>query len=67
MFKVLSGVCEDRADAVLLMVESKNLRGVGLRYTVSVSDPNAKNEDPNPTFDDAANTLKIRSKIVNVS
>ena len=32
LFKVLSGVCEDRADAVLLLVESKNLRGLGLRY-----------------------------------
>ncbi|XP_023346885.1 uncharacterized protein LOC111715743 [Eurytemora carolleeae] len=28
---VLSGVCEDRADSVMLMLESGSIRGVGLR------------------------------------
>ena len=29
--EVLSGVCEDRADSVMLMLESGSIRGVGLR------------------------------------
>lgn len=32
--EVLSGVCEDRADSVMLMLESGSIRGVGQRSTI---------------------------------